>query len=71
MVKGIFCFSSFKLLMSTISVFSGVNRLMRESARALAVSKAVRQGMPKRAALRRIFTLSRAGLRPLAEVEIT
>ena len=54
-----------------ISVFSGVYRLIRESARALAVSRAVRQGMPKRLAFRRIFTLSRAGLRPLAEVEIT
>ena len=45
-------------------------RQARQSATALAVSMEVKQGMDRSTALRRIFTLSRVGIRPLVEVEM-
>ena len=55
---------------STSSAVSGVKPLFKISARATAVSRLVRQGMPSSTDLRRTFTLSRAGVRPFLEVEM-
>lgn len=59
------------LLMSTSSMVSCEYLLLRQSATAPAVSMDVRHGMERSTALRRIFTLSRVGMRPRVEVEMT
>ena len=56
--------------MSTISRSSFVIPESKQFARAFAVSIAVRQGIPRRLALRLILTLSRVGILPFEDVEI-
>ena len=61
----------YSLEISTSSTSSRVRPLLRQSTRARAVSMAVRQGMLSSTVLRRSFTLSSLGLRPLALVLMT
>ncbi len=69
LVNGRRIFSVRMRLMSTSSVLRCVKRLIRLSASALAVSTDVMHGTARSIALRRIFTLSREGSRPLDDVE--
>ena len=70
--QSLFLFSreNHSLVISTISSFWGSRSAARQPARALAVSRLVRQAMERSTARRRICTDWRAGSRPLEEVEM-